>query len=111
MPGGSVYGASKNAMTRMARSLATEWGQDGIRVNVISPGQTPTLLKTVSVLAEGPERYRAGASSAQVPLRRRGVTDDYVGAMLFLISDLSQYVTGQDIPVEGGVIWPRVAEG
>ncbi|MCW2581191.1 MAG: short-chain dehydrogenase/reductase [Blastococcus sp.] len=109
MPGGSMYGAAKVAVTRLARSLATEWGPDGIRVNVMSPGQTPTLLKTVGVLPESPDRHRAGASSMQVPLRRRGETDDYVGAMLFLISDLAQYVTGQDVLVEGGVVWPRVA--
>jgi NAD(P)-dependent dehydrogenase (short-subunit alcohol dehydrogenase family) len=107
MPGGSLYGSAKLAMTRLARSLATEWGPDGIRVNVMSPGQTPTLLKTVGVLEEGPERHRAGAGSSQVPLGRRGVTDDYVGALLFLLSDLAQYVTGQDLLVEGGVVWPR----
>jgi meso-butanediol dehydrogenase / (S,S)-butanediol dehydrogenase / diacetyl reductase len=108
MKGGLLYASAKAAMTRMARSLALEWGPDGIRVNVMSPGQTPTRLVSVGLVAEE-KPSGTGASAQMVPLRRRGLTDDYVGALLFLLSDLSAYVTGHDLPVEGGVVWPRVA--
>lgn len=109
MPGGSQYGASKAALTRLVRSLAVEWGPDGIRVNLISPGQTPTPLTPVGTIGASaePPPQRQGASASTVPVGRRGALSDYVGAIVFLLSDLSAYVTGHDLAVEGGVMWRR----
>lgn len=109
MPGGSQYGASKAALTRLVRSLAVEWGSDGIRVNLISPGQTPSPLTPVGTVGASADRppQRQGASASTVPVGRRGALSDYVGAIVFLLSDLSAYVTGHDLAVEGGVMWRR----
>jgi NAD(P)-dependent dehydrogenase (short-subunit alcohol dehydrogenase family) len=105
--GHSVYGPAKAAVRYLARQLAGELGPYGIRSNSISPGQTPSNLRGFDEEAGGspeatPDRPDRPTSTARIPLARRGTLDDYVGATLFLISDLSAYVTGTDIPVDGG---------
>ena len=102
-PGGNVYGATKAAVVRTARQLAVELGADGIRVNALSPGQTPTLLRKVSEEPGQPRGTSRGGNADTIPLRRRGVLDDYAGAIAFLASDLAAYVTGVDLVVDGGV--------
>lgn len=108
MIGGSQYAASKAALTRLVQSLAVELGPEDITVNLISPGQTPTPLTPARDANAAAAPPRPGAAATSVPLRRRGHLDDYVGVIAFLLSDLSRYVTGQDVPVEGGVMWGRV---
>jgi len=98
-----VYGATKAAVVRMARQLAVELGPDGIRVNSVSPGQTPTVLRGVDEPPGGPPVAARGGGEAAIPLRRRGRLDDYAGPVLFLASDLAAYVTGIDLLVDGGV--------
>ena len=102
-PRGSVYGATKAAVVRLARQLAVELGPHGIRVNSLSPGQTPTLLRKVGEQAGVPTAASPGGDAASVPLRRRGLLDDYAGAAAFLASDLASYITGVDLLVDGGV--------
>lgn len=101
---GPAYGSSKAAIITLSRILANELGPSHIRVNSVSPGQTPTLIRTWDGEPGGePEATSGSSGSRAVPLRRRGRLADYVGAILFLCSDLADYVTGVDIPVEGGV--------
>lgn len=101
--GAGVYPPSKAAVIRLTRQLAVDLGPDGITVNCVSPGQTPGLLRRVDDEPGAPLRLKRPRSApSRVPLQRRGAADDYVGAILFLASDLAQYVTGAELLVEGG---------
>jgi NAD(P)-dependent dehydrogenase (short-subunit alcohol dehydrogenase family) len=108
-PAGVIYGASKAAVLRLTQQLAVEWGPAGVRVNCVSPGQTPTVIRGVDDPVGLAPRYKAhGPSrSADVPLRRYGTLDDFAGPALFLLSDLARYVNGQDILVDGGIGWRK----
>jgi hypothetical protein len=80
-----------------------------LRVNSISPGQTPTQLTfwdQVGPPAGGQEKSGSTAAdkAGRVPLRRRGTAKDYVGPTPFLLSALSDYATGADLPVDGGLL-------
>lgn len=87
-----AYGASKAAVINLTRYFATAWGARGVRVNALSPG---------GVLGDqDPEFIRK--FTRRVPLGRMAEPDDLVGPLLFLASDASRYVTGIDLPVEGG---------
>jgi len=111
-PGGAVYGASKAGLARLVGQLAVELGPLGIRVNLVSPGQTPTVLVSYRTAPGDPPPNKVkgtrSAGVAQIPLRRLGRLDDVAGAVAFFLSDLSAYVTGADLPVEGGAMWLRV---
>ncbi len=103
MLGHTVYGAAKAGVLHATRVLATELGPDGIRVNSVSPGQTPTVLTDVDdAPGTGAGRPSPGGDVSRIPSRRRGVLDDYVGPVLFLASDLANYVNGVDLLVDGG---------
>ncbi|MDQ3483808.1 MAG: SDR family oxidoreductase, partial [Actinomycetota bacterium] len=106
--GSPLYGASKAAVLRLTQQLALDLGPYGIRVNCMSPGQTPTQLRlwnasAADSTAEDPRGAPSGDPS-KLPLRRRGKAEDYVGPVLFLLSNLSDYVTGIDLPVDGGLL-------
>lgn len=107
-----LYGTSKAALLRLAGQLAIEGGPAGIRANVVSAGQTPTRLVAFDAAPGTSGQPTAapnlGVSSDNVPLHRRGRLDDYAGTTLYLLSDLSGYVSGQDIPTEGGILWKRL---
>lgn len=111
-PGKLLYGTAKAALLRIVSQLAIEGGSHGIRVNCVSAGQTPTPLLSYEAAAgaqaEQPNSGSSGVSADVVPLGRRGVLDDYVGPVLFLLSDLSSYVTGKDVPAEGGILNRRI---
>jgi glucose 1-dehydrogenase len=111
-PGGAVYGVSKAGLARLVGQLAVELGPLGIRVNLVSPGQTPTVLVSYQTTPGDPPPNKVkgtrSAGVAQIPLRRLGRLDDVAGAVAFFLSDLSAYVTGADLPVEGGAMWLRV---
>lgn len=108
MPGRNVYGTTKAGLIQLTRQLAVELGPHGIRANSVSPGQTPTEITRVSdPPGRAPRRKgeaQGEAGEDRIPLRRRGLLEDYVGPVLFLASDLAAYVTGVDIPVEGGTL-------
>lgn len=96
--GGQVnYSASKGGLIAFSKSLAKEVGGRGVRVNCIAPGFIETDM--TSVLKE---EYRK-AMEATIPLKRAGKAEEVANAALFLASDLSVYVTGQVIGVDGGM--------
>ena len=91
------YSASKAGMIGLAKSIAKEVGSRGIRANCICPGFIITEM--TGVLAEDVKKKWA----EQIPLRRGGTPEDVANVAVFLGSDLSSYVSGQAIPVCGGM--------
>ena len=101
LKGSTVIGAyciSKAADMQLARNLAHEFGPDNVRVNCIAPG----LIKTdfARALWEDPERQKAANTS--VPLRRIGEPEEIAGAVVFLGSSASTFMTGQTIVIDAG---------
>lgn len=94
-----AYTAAKGAVISLSRQLAAELGPEGIRVNSISPGMILTGM-TEDHLANGPETERV---ASRTPLRRVGTAQDIANAVLYLASDLSAFVTGTDLLVDGGL--------
>lgn len=93
------YGASKAAVSLYTRALAAEVGPAGVRANCINPG----IIMSSRVAAQAEARNLGTERQARaVPLRRLGEPDDVAGVAQFLASDLSRYVTGQCIAVNGG---------
>jgi len=97
-PGASAYVATKGAVIGMARSLASELGDHGIQVNCIAPG----LTTTPGVNNGMADEMRDGIVAMQ-SVKRREVPEDMVGALLFLTSSDSDFMTGQVMLVDGGV--------
>jgi NAD(P)-dependent dehydrogenase (short-subunit alcohol dehydrogenase family) len=95
--GGAHYAASKGGVISLTRSIAREFGPLGIRANVICPSMTETGMLDGNVTPEQFSQIVAG-----IPLRRAGRPSDIAGACLFLASDLSSYITGATIDVNGG---------
>jgi NAD(P)-dependent dehydrogenase (short-subunit alcohol dehydrogenase family) len=95
--GRTHYGASKAGAVGFVRSLSKELGPRGIRVNLVAPG----IIETDQAAGLTPEaRARYGALAA---LGRLGAPDDVAGVVLFLASDLSRFVSGETITVDGGI--------
>ena len=96
-PGQCNYSASKAGIIGFSKSLAKELGSRGIRVNAIAPG----LIESAMTQAMPKEAHDKWLS--EIPLRRGGTDLDIARTSLFLASDLSEYITGQVICVDGGV--------
>lgn len=99
VPGQAVYAATKAGISQMTKSLAREWGRQGIRVNCIGPGSIPTLINRE--IYKDPEADRAMCE--KIPMGRRGRTEEIADAALFLASDYASYITGQTLFVDGGL--------
>jgi 2-deoxy-D-gluconate 3-dehydrogenase len=102
----AAYGAAKAGLVGLTRSLAVEWARHRIRVNAVAPGsmKTPRIVEMIKDAPEVEEAQRV-----RVPLGRWGTTEDVAGVVLFLASDLSDYVTGQTIVVDGGFLVSQLA--
>lgn len=97
--GMSVYNAAKGGLTNFTRALAMDYGADGVRVNAICPGFTLTDLtedmKDDQALLD---RFYD-----RIPLQRAGEPDDIASAIAFIASDDARYITGVNLPVDGGL--------
>jgi tropinone reductase I len=96
---GPPYGMTKAAIIQLTRHLAVEWAAAGIRVNSISPWYIQTPL-TETVLAQ-PERLQKILD--RTPMNRVGQPEEVASLAAFLAMDLSSYITGQNIMVDGGM--------
>ena len=96
--GQANYAASKAGMIGFSKSMALELGSRNIRTNVIAPGFIETEMT-----AKLDEDTVAGWRSA-IPLKRGGLPEDIANACVFLASDLSSYITGQVLNVDGGML-------
>ncbi len=96
--GSGAYSPTKAALTMLAQTLALEWAPDGIRVNVVSPGMTHTPMSAKMYADPVIKKAR----EALIPLSRIADPKDIANAIEFMISPLSNYVTGQDLCVDGG---------
>jgi NAD(P)-dependent dehydrogenase (short-subunit alcohol dehydrogenase family) len=97
--GFGTYAAAKAALVSLVRTWTEELASRGIRANVISPGptETPMILEGSKNAPEGTEYFRK-----MVPMGRLGSPDELAAAALFLASDQSSFVTGINLPVDGG---------
>lgn len=95
--GQANYAASKAGMIALAKSVAQEMGPKGIRANAIAPGFIDTVMTQAL-----PEQVRKEWTT-KIPLRRGGSVEDIADCALFLASDMSSYITGQVIQVDGGM--------
>jgi gluconate 5-dehydrogenase len=93
------YSASRGGVMQLTKALADEWGPFGINVNVLAPGWFRTLQN--EALYQNEEWYEYICD--RIPLKRPGIPHDLDGAVVFLASDASRYVTGQVLLVDGGV--------
>ncbi len=92
-----AYGTAKAAIVAMTRTMAVELALDEIRVNAVAPGVTATPASLTYVGDDAERDHRA------IAMGRRGRPEEIAGAILFLLSDLSSYVTGQTLLVDGGL--------
>ena len=88
----AVYGASKSGLIGLMRNLATSYGKFNIRVNCLSPGG----------VFDGHEKQFDNQYKSRVPLNRMATSTDYNGAIVFLSSDASRYMTGSNLVIDGG---------
>lgn len=99
IPRRHAYGPAKAAVAQLARTLACEWGANKVRVNAIAPTyiETPLVQRLVERGEIDKDRIER-----RTPLARMGTTGDVANVAAFLLSDLSSYVTGVNMPVDGG---------
>jgi NAD(P)-dependent dehydrogenase (short-subunit alcohol dehydrogenase family) len=98
-PGAAHAAAAKAGILSLSRTLAVEWGPDNIRVNTISPGP---IAETEGARRLYEERGRAEQERKRVALGRFGRKEDIANAAVYLASDLGNYITGENLIVDGG---------
>jgi NAD(P)-dependent dehydrogenase (short-subunit alcohol dehydrogenase family) len=96
----AAYNASKSAVASLTKSLAIEWARQGVCVNAIAPGYFRTPLSEKLLVGTG----RGDEILMRTPMKRFGELEELVGAAVFLASDAASFVTGQVLPVDGGVL-------
>jgi NAD(P)-dependent dehydrogenase (short-subunit alcohol dehydrogenase family) len=97
--GVAAYAASKAAVEQLVRELARQWAPHGIRVNAIAPGYFPTAMNAPMIA--DPERL--ARIIGRIPMGRAGAEADIAGVAVFLASAAAGYITGQVIPLDGGM--------
>ncbi|MES2257226.1 MAG: SDR family oxidoreductase [Pseudomonadota bacterium] len=93
-----AYNTSKAAVINFTRALAAEWGVHGINVNALAPGFFPSKMSAGLIATMGEEKMASAA-----PLRRLGDDEDLKGPVVLLASAAGKHITGQTLPVDGGV--------
>jgi NAD(P)-dependent dehydrogenase (short-subunit alcohol dehydrogenase family) len=93
------YGASRGGVRQMTMSLADDWGKHGVTVNCLAPGWFRTDQNKVMYEDEGWVEYLV----ERIPMKRPGQPHDLDGAVVFLASEASRYITGQTLLVDGGI--------
>lgn len=103
-PGAGAYSAAKAAVRSYARTWAAEFGDRGLRVNVLSPGPIDTLIidGQADYFGHDPEALRAHMSTL-VPMGRLGLPEEIASGALFLASDESSFMTGAELCIDGGM--------
>jgi NAD(P)-dependent dehydrogenase (short-subunit alcohol dehydrogenase family) len=99
-PDVSIYGVTKGGVMQMTKAMALEWSPHRIGVNAIGPGTFHTELTDALYT----DRERAQRIVSRIPVGRPGTADDLAGAVVFLASPASDYVTGQVLWVDGGFL-------
>jgi meso-butanediol dehydrogenase/(S,S)-butanediol dehydrogenase/diacetyl reductase len=104
--GGAAYAASKGAVLSYTRHVARELAGRGVRANCVSPGfmHTPMTTGERSGLSAEEQDARLASFARRVPMHSVGTADDIANAILFLSSDESAYITGQELVVDGGYL-------
>lgn len=103
LPGRSTYSATKAALRSLARTWTSEFKDRKIRTNVLSPGPVETPMFDGQFPSEEGAAEARKQMTATIPLGRPGRPEEVATAALFLASDLSSYVAGIDLPVDGGL--------
>jgi NAD(P)-dependent dehydrogenase (short-subunit alcohol dehydrogenase family) len=103
-PNAVSYCAAKGGVLNMTRAMAIDYGRHQIRVNCVCPGDVDTPLLRGECAQLGEDEARFMAEAAARPLRRVGTVEDVANAVLFFASDLSSWVTGAHLVVDGGGI-------
>ena len=106
VPQSAAYATAKGGLLMLTRSMAVDFGSEGIRVNAVAPGFIDTRM---ALTEDGRHEHELDdfrthyIEAGRIPLRRPGKPVDCAGAFVFLLSDLSLYITGQAICVDGGL--------
>jgi len=106
VPRSAAYATAKGGLFMLTRSMAVDFGSEGIRVNAVAPGFIDTRM---AVMEDGRHEHELEdfrthyIEAGRIPLRRPGKPEDCAGTFVFLLSDLSLYITGQAICVDGGL--------
>lgn len=106
VPRSAAYATAKGGLQMLTRSMAVDFGAEGIRANAVAPGFVNTRMALTDTGAHEHEMEdftRHYIEGGRIPLRRPGTPEDCVGAFLFLLSDHARYITGQTICVDGGL--------
>jgi 3-oxoacyl-[acyl-carrier protein] reductase len=100
VPGLAIYGAAKAGVISLMKSIAVEFGTQGIRANAISPGpmDTPGLRSWLDTFEDGANRY-----ARDIPSGRLGTADDIARAAVFLASDDAEFINGAVLPIDGAI--------
>ncbi len=91
------YGAAKAGLSNLVKTMSVEWAPRGIRANVVAPGAI--LTPRIPHMGEN-----EGMISDRIPMRRRGTVEEIAKAIVFLLSDMASYITGQTLAVDGGFL-------
>jgi NAD(P)-dependent dehydrogenase (short-subunit alcohol dehydrogenase family) len=98
----AAYGAAKAGANALVRSMANEWSGHGIRVNSVAPDIIATPRVVAAYHESGGSDMDAAAQRDRVPMARFGTPEEIAGPLVFLLSDLSSFMTGQCLIVDGG---------
>ena len=124
-PNWSAYSAAKAGMINLTKTLSSEWGPHGIRINAVAPDYTPSpgtdfAGRRMNTDDPGSLLFRRNAADSSeslagiapfIPLRRYGTPDDTAALAIFLASEMSAWITGQTIVVDGGALdWQGALE-